>query len=122
MSRVVHFEINADQPERAIKFYADVFDWQIQKWDGPQDYWLVSTGDRAEPGIDGAIQNRQAPGMTTVLTVDVESVDEVTAKVASGGGKVLEAKIPVPGVGYFALCQDSEGNHFGLMQADTSLK
>lgn len=122
MSRVVHFEINADQPERAVKFYAGVFGWKIEKWDGPMDYWLVSTGETTEPGIDGAIQQRQMPQMSTVNTIGVAALDDVTAKVTASGGKVLEAKIPIPGVGYFALCQDTEGNHFGLMQSDTSLQ
>ncbi len=45
MPRVVHFEIYADQPERAIKFYQDVFGWNFQKWNGPYDYRLVTTGE-----------------------------------------------------------------------------
>jgi len=121
MSRVIHFEISADQPERAVKFYSNVFDWKIVKWDGPMDYWLVTTGEESEPGIDGAIQARQAPEFTTVNTVGVDSIDDITVKVTAGGGKVLEPKMPIPGVGYFALCQDTEGNHFGLMQSDPSV-
>ena len=42
MSRVVHFEISADQPDRAIRFYQNVFGWQFTKWDGPMPYWLVT--------------------------------------------------------------------------------
>ncbi|MGB8934825.1 MAG: VOC family protein [Candidatus Nitrosopolaris sp.] len=45
MPRVVHFEIVADNPERAIKFYKEVFGWEFKKWDGPQDYWFVKTGE-----------------------------------------------------------------------------
>ena len=52
MKRIVHFDISADDPERAIKFYTNVFGWSIQKWDGPMDYWLVTTGPKDEPGID----------------------------------------------------------------------
>jgi len=59
MPRVIHFEIPADDPARAVKFYADVFGWQSQKWDGPMEYWLVATGKAPAPGIDGGILRRQ---------------------------------------------------------------
>jgi hypothetical protein len=55
MPRVIHFEINADDPERAVKFHKKVFDWKITKWEGPVDYWLVTTGEDKVPGINGAI-------------------------------------------------------------------
>ena len=61
MSRVNHFEINADDPERAAKFYANVCGWKIDKWKGPIEYWLVTTGESDEPGIDGAIMRREKP-------------------------------------------------------------
>ena len=54
MPRVVHFEIHADDPQRAANFYQNVFGWQINKWEGPEDYWLVTTGADNEPGINGA--------------------------------------------------------------------
>lgn len=62
MPRVVHFEIHADDPERAAAFYSSVFGWEIMKWDGPFDYWLVRTGPREEMGIDGGILRRQGSG------------------------------------------------------------
>lgn len=58
MTRVIHFEIASDNPERAAKFYKEVFDWKIEKWEGPVDYWLVTTGKENEPGINGAIMER----------------------------------------------------------------
>jgi len=60
MTRVVHFEIHADDPERAAAFYRSVFGWEIRKWDGPFDYWLVMTGPREEMGIDGADRPAQS--------------------------------------------------------------
>ena len=122
MPRVVHFEINADDPQRAAHFYTKVFGWNIQKWDGPMDYWLVMTGESAEPGIDGGIMQRENPRATTVNTVDVPSVDDFIKKVKSNGGKVLVPKMAVPGVGYMAYCQDTEGNSFGLMENDPEAK
>jgi predicted enzyme related to lactoylglutathione lyase len=123
MSRVVHFEIHADDPQRAVNFYQDVFGWQIQKWDGPADYWLVTTGKPPEPGIDGAIVQRRGPingdaVIAYVCTVDVTSVDDTIAKITSLGGTIALPKDPVPGVGWLAYAKDTEGNIFGVMQSD----
>lgn len=127
MSRVVHFEIYADQPDRALSFYSDVFGWETQKWEGPQDYWLFSTGDAAQPGINGGLIQRRYPESgtpgpipTTVNSIQVSSVDEFAAKVAGSGGQVVVPKRAVPGVGYIAYCQDTEGNLFGIYQPDPS--
>jgi predicted enzyme related to lactoylglutathione lyase len=122
MPRVVHFEINADDPGRAIQFYTKVFGWTVQKWDGPVDYWLVMTGDEKDPGIDGAITPRSEPQEATVMTVDVPSIDECVNKVKENGGTVIVPKMPVPGVGWLAYCKDTEGNTFGMMQSDTNAK
>jgi len=121
MNRVIHFELAADQPERAVKFYEQAFGWKIQKWAGPIEYWLVMTGE-GEPGIDGAIMRREEPVAHTINTIGVPSVDEFAAKVVKAGGKQLSPKTTIPGVGYHAYCQDTEGNVFGIMQDDPSAK
>lgn len=118
MPRVVHFEIASDQPERAAKFYGDVFGWKINKWEGPQDYWLVTTGENGEQGINGGLMQRMTPTTTTINTIDVDSVDTFVQKITSNGGSVVSPKMAIPGVGYFAYCQDTEGNVFGIMQPD----
>jgi len=120
MARVVHFELCADDPERAVKFYEDVFGWQIQKWDGPQDYWLATTGPKDTPGIDGAIMRRDPNMPAVVNTIDVTALDDMIATVKANGGTVVAPKMTIPHVGYFAYCQDTEGNTFGIMQSDTS--
>jgi uncharacterized protein len=71
---VVHFEILADDPERAVKFIVDVFKWKIEKWD-PFKYWLVTTGDDYEPGINGATMPNEVDTMV-VNTISVDSYDE----------------------------------------------
>ena len=121
MPRVVHFEINADDGERAVQFYTNVFGWKVEKWNGPVDYWLLTTG-KGEPGIDGAVTPRQDPPEATVNTIDVDSVDEYMAKINQYGGTILVPKMAVPGVGWMAYCKDTEGNTFGLMQADPNAK
>ncbi|HLT46946.1 MAG TPA: hypothetical protein VK002_06930, partial [Rubricoccaceae bacterium] len=76
MPRVIHFEIHANDPERAIRFYGESFGWSFRKYDGPMPYWLVRTGPEDQPGIDGGLLQRQAPldgeGIAAyVCTVDV---------------------------------------------------
>jgi len=121
MPRVIHFEINADNPERAVKFYSSVFGWKIRKWAGPVDYWLAATGEESEMGINGAIKPREN-NLTTVNSVSVSSLDESLIKVAQTGGKIIQPKEALPGLGYSARCQDSEGNVFGIWQFDSKAK
>jgi predicted enzyme related to lactoylglutathione lyase len=118
MSRVVHFELPADDPERAIAFYENVFGWKFEKWEGPMEYWLVSTGPEDEPGIDGGLARRQSLETGLENTIGVDSVDEAVAAIEANGGKVLRPKSALPGVGWLAYCVDTEGTTFGLMEDD----
>jgi len=118
MSRVVHFDIVAQDPARASKFYESVFGWSIQKWDGPTDYWLVSTGPSEQPGIDGGIMQVDENWPGIINTIDVDSVDATVATITQHGGQVVHPKMPIPGVGWLAYCKDTEGNLFGIMEAD----
>lgn len=122
MNRVVHFDIYADNPERAVKFYTEVFDWKITKWEGPMEYWLAMTGPDDKPGINGGMGRREDPADRTINTIDVPSVDDFAAKISEAGGRVLVPKTAIPGVGWFAMCLDTEGNKFGLMEEDTNAK
>lgn len=119
MPRVIHFEMTAEEPDRAAKFYQEVFGWNFHKWEGPMDYWLLSTGPDGQPGINGGMTKRQNEA-GTVNTIDVPSVDEYTAKITAGGGTIILPKMAIPGVGYLAYCKDTEGNTFGIMQPDHS--
>ncbi|MDD1668191.1 MAG: VOC family protein [Methanomicrobiales archaeon] len=120
MSRVIHFEIPSGDPERLAGFYRKLFGWEIANW-GPVEYWLVMTGPDSEPGINGAIARRDVREGTR-NTVSVPSADETLRKIAEIGGKALTRKMTVPGVGYHALCQDPEGNVFGIMEMDPGAK
>jgi len=119
-ARVVHFEFNAEDAERAVAFWRDVAGWDIKKWEGPGPYWLASTGEGL--GIDGALQ--PAPefveGQKAVVTLGVESVDETAAKIEAAGGAVVLQKMAIPGVGWLIYCRDTEGMLFGAMQSDES--
>lgn len=122
MPRVVHFEIDAKKPDRAIKFYEKVFSWKIKKWEGPVEYYLITTGKESEPGIDGGLSRRTESEPSTVNTIDVPSVDEFIKKVEANGGTIIRPKMAVPGVGYMAYFKDPEGNTFGMMENDESAK
>jgi predicted enzyme related to lactoylglutathione lyase len=121
-SRVIHFEIPADDPQRAVDFYTRVFDWTFQKWAGPQDYWLITTGASQEPGINGGLLKRQHPGMSTVNTVQVTNLDQTVAQIEKAGGHTVVPRMAIPGVGHLAYCSDTENNVFGVMQPDAEAK
>jgi uncharacterized protein len=118
MPRPIHFEIPADDPERAIAFYRDVFGWKFEKWDGPMTYWMITTGEEGEPGINGGLLPRPHQGAQPVNTLGVSSLDSSLSSVESKGGKTVVPKTAIPGVGWLAYCTDTEGNTFGMMEAD----
>ena len=118
MPRVFHFEIGCDELERAIEFYKDVFGWRIEKWGDSGDYHLVYSEGEGEAGINGTLMPRDELLPPVTNTISVPSVDEYMEKIKSSGGEAITAKIPIPGVGYFAYCKDTEGNIFGIMHRD----
>lgn len=122
MGRVVHFEIVADDAERISKFYEKVFDWNVQKWQGPIDYWFLMTGDEKVPGIDGAFGMRQSVEDVTVNTIDVDDIDNYVKRVEKNGGEIVRPKQAIPGVGYLAYFKDTEGNLWAMMQSDSEAK
>jgi len=122
MSRVIHFEIPAAEPDRAAAFYGKVFGWKFDKWAGPMEYWMVTTGKEGEPGINGGMMKKPGGISSTTNTIGVDSVDGAIAAVLKAGGKNIMPKTPIPTIGYFAYCEDTEGNVFGVMQADPNAK
>ena len=121
MPRVSHFDIPADDPQRAQKFYSDVFDWKFEKWDGPMDYWMANTGTE-EPGINGGLSKRMPGQLGMTNTISVSSVDDFSNKITENRGQLIIPKMAIPGVGWFAQCTDTEGNVFGIIEMDDSAK
>jgi uncharacterized protein len=119
MPKLVHFEINADQVERAVKFYKKVFAWDIHKDDqSPEEYWLINPKDD-EPYVTGGIMPRAYPADSVVNSFEVTSVDGFARRIVEAGGKVYEeAPITIAGLGYMHYCEDPEGNVFGIIQYD----
>jgi len=122
MSRVIHFEIPAANPEKLSAFYQKVFGWKFDKWGGPTEYWMIVTGKDGEPGINGGMMRKPGGIASTTNTIGVELVDNAIGAVTKAGGKLIMPKTSIPGVGYFAYCEDTEGNMFGVMQADSGAK
>ncbi len=122
MGKVIHFEIPADNLERAVDFYKKVFGWKFEKYAGPMNYWLVTAGEDAEPGINGAIAEKDETHPATVNTISVSSFEDAVTKIVASGGEVLMPKMAVPKVGYMTYCKDTEGNIFGIMQTDPNAK
>ncbi|KAB2957416.1 MAG: VOC family protein [Thermoanaerobaculia bacterium] len=128
MSRIVHFEIHATEPQALIGFYTALFGWKFEKW-GEVDYWLISTGPREAPGIDGGLLPRRGPRAAVgqpvnayVCTVEVESLDGSFARAQELGAGPAVPKMAIPGVGWLAYVQDPDGNILGLMQPDPAAK
>ena len=125
-ARVVHFDIGADDPERASRFYQNVFGWEIHKYEGegPMEYWLIKTGSESEPGINGGLHKRETAASrgdepaAFECTIGVDDIDGYAGKIAPAGGKILMEKMGMKGVGWFVHAEDTEGNHFSLMQSD----
>lgn len=136
MNRIIHFEIHAGNPERAAKFYRDVFGWEINEWVIPgiqlkdeNRYWLVTTGTDAETGINGGLLFRRGPAPIEgqpvnafVCTVGVSNLDESIDKALKAGGIIALPKMAVIDIGWLAYCKDTEGNIFGMMQEDKNAK
>lgn len=124
-NRVVHFEIEAKDKQRAKKFYSSVFDWKMDEMPMGQDYngYVViktgeNTGKPEDMGIDGGMyqadKDKEVNAFRCVVSVD--DVRKSMEDVKTNGGKVLHGPDDIPGVGLYALCQDTEDNYFGLLQ------
>lgn len=118
MGRLSHFEITADDPDRAAEFYRKAFGWEFQDWGGPFKYLLATTGPKDQIGIDGAIMDRGDHKQAVINTITVDKWEEAAQAVSAAGGTVFMEKTAVPGQGYFAYCRDTEGNVFGIFEAD----
>lgn len=123
MGRVVHFEIHAENPERAVNFYKELFGWTVTRWDGPIEYWNIVTGEGA--GINGGLIRRRGPRPEKgqpmngfACTVDVANLDDDLARAGELGAEVVVPKMAIPGVGWLAYIEDTEGNIVGMMQVD----
>jgi predicted enzyme related to lactoylglutathione lyase len=116
MSSIVHFEIPADDLKRAKNFYTQLFGWKMEDVPG-MDYTMVDTY-----GLGGGMMKRMHPDQQITNYIGVPSVDEYSAKVEKLGGKIMVPKKAIPGMGYFAICTDTENNAFGIFETNKTAK
>lgn len=125
---IVHFEIPADDVERARKFYSNLFGWKIEmievKKDGASmDYWIISTSRESKESseksshLEGGLIKRQHPQQPNLNYISVTSIEEYSNKVKELGGKVVLPKTEITGYGFFAVCIDTENNAFALWES-----
>ena len=129
MRKVVHFEIPAEDLDRAKNFYSAVFDWQLQPMSMPGggEYTIVLTtpvDDQTQmptdPGaINGGMMQRDEQTPSPVITVDVDGIDEVLQEIEARGGSTVTPRTEMPGMGAFAYFRDPEGNVLGLWETTT---
>lgn len=120
-ANIIWFEIPADKPDRAKAFYGKLFGWKINPIPGMPDYQHIDTaGPDASP--DGGLMKRMHPGQTITTYINVPSVTKFAAKVKKFGGSICKPKTTVPGMGYFAVCQDTENNTFALWEINRNAK
>lgn len=127
MSGVVHFEIPADDQDRAREFYGAAFDWRLDVMPELQYTNVLTTPvdeqtqQPREPGaINGGMFERTGDLAHPIITVDVDDIDASVERGKAAGGSIALPKLPVPGIGWLAYLKDPDGNIFGMMQADTS--
>ena len=122
MPTIAHFDLSAENQERAKNFYEKLFGWKFQLI--PQmEYYLVETKDLAGgQGVGGGLSKRQSPDQNITNYIGVDSVDRYLAKVEKLGGRVVMPRQTVPGWGYLAVCTDTENNTFGLWEEDKNAK
>jgi predicted enzyme related to lactoylglutathione lyase len=121
MPTVQHFEIAADDVNRAQEFYKKVFGWTMQRMNNPvrpeEDYWTFETkDDEGKRGLSGGLMKRQSPQQTVTNYITVSSIDEYSSKINQSGGKIIIPKITLPNMGFISVCLDSENNMFGLFE------
>lgn len=122
-----YFDLSVSDAGQARAFFEKVLGWRFEKFPMPYEYYRIQAGPAGEPGIDGGIGCvKDAPVSggkpMTLVTVPVPDLDEVLAQVVAGGGRIVEPRLPIPGVGWYATCAEPGGLLFGLIQADADAK
>ncbi len=122
-----YFDLTVHDVGRAREFFEKIFGWRFERFPMPYEYYRIQAGVESEPGIDGGIGAvKDAPvagGMpVTQLTVPVANLDETIASVLACGGQIIEPRMPIPGIGWYATCAEPGGLRFGIIEADLGAK
>ena len=122
-----YFDFTVKDLALAKTFFEHVFNWRFEKFPMPYEYYRIQAGSEGEPGIDGgigAIADTPTSGgkPLTQVTIPVLDLDRCIAQIEENGGNVIEPKMPIPGIGWFAACAEPGGLLFGIMQSDPDAK
>lgn len=120
-----YFDLTVQDVGLARTFFEQVLGWRFDKFDMPYEYFRIQAGPEQEPGIDGgmgAITDAPLSGgrPMTLVTIPVADLDATLGRVISAGGSIVEPRMPIPGIGWYATCAEPGGLKFGLIQADAS--
>lgn len=119
-----YFDLTVEDVGKACKFFGGVFGWRFEKFPMPYEYYRIQAGEPDEAGIDGGVGGIKDTAICggrplTQVTIPVVDLDDVLSKVQANGGRVVEPKTPIPGIGWYATCAEPGGLLFGLIEADT---
>jgi len=122
-----YFDLTVSDLGQARAFFESVFSWRFERFPMPYEYYRIQAGAEGEPGIDGGIGSVKDTPLSegrplTQITVPVPNLDEAISLVHANGGKVIESKMPIPGVGWYATCAEPGGLFFGIIQDDANAK
>ncbi|MEJ1353796.1 MAG: VOC family protein [Candidatus Sedimenticola sp. (ex Thyasira tokunagai)] len=123
----IYFDFTVKNLPEAKSFFEHVFGWRFEKFPVPYDYYRITAGPEDELGIDGGIgaisDTPTAEGKPlTQITIPVLNLDASVAQIEEAGGKIIEPKMPIPGIGWFAACAEPGGLLFGIIQADPKVQ
>ena len=118
-----YFDLTVRDIGQARAFFEQTLGWRFERFEMPYEYYRIRTGPEDEPGIDGgigAIADAQLSDgrPMTLVTVPVPDLDAMLSRAQEGGGRIVEPKMPIPGVGWYATCAEPGGLLFGVIQAD----
>jgi len=119
MPTIVHFDVPAEDIERAKKFYSTLLGWKFESFPEMQYNLITTTNLDGTPGVGGGMGKRMEPSQRMMNYFGVSSIESAMKQVKSLGGKILTDKMAVPRMGYLVNCVDTEGNLFGLWEEDT---
>ena len=128
MPTIVYFQIPSDDIQRSKKFYNQLFGWKIDKSpesntpEGMENWTVTTTDDKGNQALGGGMSKRAMPQQQITNFIDIKSVDEYSSKVERLGGKLVVPKTAVPGMGYYAVCVDTENNSFAIWESNESAK
>ena len=123
----VYFDFTVADLGAARRFFERVFGWRFQRFPMPYEYYRIEAGAPDEPGIDGGIGAISSTQISegkplTQVTIQVSDLDQFIARVKTSGGFVVEERMAIPGIGWYATCAEPGGLKFGLIQADPAAR